>query len=131
MVAWETNQPPTAGLLNVVAQRFSATAARVGSVFLVSAASTFQRVPAIAHDAGGNFVVVWQVVFSSPAGIYGQRFSPTATKLGAPFTVALAESSVKPLTSPAIAVSGAANAFAVAWDDPKLGGFARRFKIVP
>ena len=131
VVAWETDQPPATGVLNVVAQRYSTAAARVGTVFVASAKDESQRTPAIAHDAGGNFVIVWQEVFSPTTGIYGQRFSATATKLGDPFTVALAESSIAPLTAPDVTAAGAANAFAVAWKNPKVGLLGRRFKIVP
>jgi hypothetical protein len=43
----------------------------------------------------------------------------------------LAESSIVPLTAPDVTAAGAANAFAVAWKNPKVGLMGRRFKIVP
>ncbi len=130
VVTWDTDQAPGAVPGNVVAQRYSAGATRVGPVFLASGpAGARQREPAIAHDAAGNFVIVWQNVGATSAGLYGQRYSAAGAALGAVFTVAPAESPFMPLSSPSIAAAGPANAFVVAWENPRLGLFARRFKI--
>jgi hypothetical protein len=73
----------------VFAQRFSAAGNRLGSEFRVNAyTSSHQDNPAVAMDAQGNFMVVWQSLtqecFGNPnpalclpsvsAGIYGRRF---------------------------------------------------------
>ena len=128
VIAWESNQAPVTTFGNIVAQRYNANAARVGSPFIVSATADRQRTPAIAHDAEGNFVIVWQGLGSSLSGIYGQRFSPTGAALGARFTVTEAE--FASTTVPTVAAAGAADAFAVAWRNLQTGLFARRFKIV-
>ena len=79
---------------DVFAQRFDASAARVGVEFEVSTYNTgFQGAPAVAVDGDGNFLVVWES-FSGPGrpdgddvGIFGQHFASTGETLGTEFQV--------------------------------------------
>jgi hypothetical protein len=73
----------------IFGQRFNASGVRQGSEFRVNSYTTMgQRDPAVASDANGNFVVVWDSI--SPSGtyeIFGQRFSSSGVPLGSEFQV--------------------------------------------
>ncbi len=78
------------------AQRYDATGAPVGGEFQVNTYTTGrQEAPAVAADAAGGFVVVWQSGSyygsagqdGSAAGIFGQRFDATGAPRGGEFQV--------------------------------------------
>jgi hypothetical protein len=61
----------------VFAQRFASTGAPLGPEFRVNTYTTeSQRLPAVAQDASGNFVVVWGSLTQdgSDYGVFGQRY---------------------------------------------------------
>lgn len=59
----------------------------IGSEFQINTFTTsYQRVPAVAPDGAGGFVVVWQSI-GLPDSIQGQRFAGDGTPLGGEFQV--------------------------------------------
>ncbi|MEO8504867.1 MAG: hypothetical protein ABI609_13300 [Acidobacteriota bacterium] len=128
VVAWETNQAPAASGDDILVQRFATTGKKNGPAVVVNTETVQdQRFPAITTDAGGNFVVVWKDLNVDHYGIYGQRFSAAAAKVGAEFN---ATNKLYSEERPSVAAAGAANAFVVAWEDVT-GVLGRRFKVVP
>jgi hypothetical protein len=66
-------------------QRFDSAGARLGSEFLVNSYTIGdQRMPAVATDPDGGFVVAWQSYGQdgSAEGVFAQRFDENANKLG-------------------------------------------------
>jgi hypothetical protein len=108
---------------DIYAQRYSSSGEAQGANFQVNNEDsrylmTFE--PAIAADAEGNFVVVWQHVWYYPgacgsaANIYGQRYNSSGEAQGANFRVNDGLSGSQ--SYPAIAVDGGGN-FVVVWKD--------------
>jgi len=108
---------------DIYAQRYNSSGEAQGANFQVNNEDsrylmTFE--PAIAVDAGGNFVVVWQHVWYYPgacgsaANIYGQRYNSSGEAQGANFRVNDGRSGGQ--SHPAIAVNGGGN-FVVVWKD--------------
>jgi hypothetical protein len=91
VVAWSsTNQD--FGTPGVFGQRYSSSGAPLGSEFRVNSYTTSgQTNAAVASDAAGNFVVVWQSDDQQGPGsnsrIYGQRYASTGTPLGSEFRI--------------------------------------------
>lgn len=132
VVTWETDQPPATTSTDIVARRFTTNGQPNGAAFLVSSpADGDQRTPAITTDAAGNFVILWQDRMSGHAGIYGQRFSAAAAKLGPTFSVALANGTFSPPTLGKLSTVGSGSAFVAVWRESTGIVFGRRFKIVP
>ena len=66
----------TAQAYGVFGQRYDSIGARLGPEFRVNTYTTgYQSLPAVAADAAGNFVVVWQSYQDGRNGIFGQRYS--------------------------------------------------------
>jgi hypothetical protein len=88
VVVWQSASLDGSGL-GVFGQRFSASGAPVGAEFLVNTYTTgSQYKPAIASDAAGNFVVVWDSPQDGSAdGVFGQRYASTGVPLGPEFRV--------------------------------------------
>jgi hypothetical protein len=113
-------------------QRYNASGAAQGAEFLVNSYTVdFQGNPAVASDAGGNFVVVWSSLEQdgSGFGVFGQRFDASGNRRGEEFQV-------NPVTAEsqyaAAVASDAAGNFVVAWssdteDGSDFGVFARRY----
>jgi hypothetical protein len=109
-------------------------AQRLGTEFRANTYTTnYQKLPAVAADSTGAFVVVWQSGQpgdGSSVNVFGQRYSSAAAPLGGafrldPFTVDAVSQ------SPAIASDAAGN-FMVVWstadrDGSGLGVFAQRW----
>jgi hypothetical protein len=78
---------------SVHAQRFSAAGVAQGSQFQVNDYTTnYQWLPAVAVDAEGDFVVVWQSLGASSGdtagySLHGRRYSAAGTSLGGPFQI--------------------------------------------
>jgi hypothetical protein len=93
-----------------------------GAEFRVNSYTTgYQMYPAVASDANGNFVVVWQS--SGQFGVFGQRFNASGTPLGAEFKVA-------DFGQRAAVASNPNGDFVVSWaasDGGYTGIFGRRF----
>jgi hypothetical protein len=80
------------------ARRFDSTGNPIGIEFLVNTYTSgyqipLQQGPAVAIDAGGNFVVVWTSLTTpvsqdgSAAGVFGQRFASSGSRIGGEFQV--------------------------------------------
>ncbi|HKC23548.1 MAG TPA: hypothetical protein VKF32_02345 [Thermoanaerobaculia bacterium] len=107
---------------------------RVGPEFRVNTYSTnYQKLPAVAVDGAGNFVVVWQSAHpqdGSYVSAFGQRFSSTGAPVGGEFRA-------NPFTAdyqsgaPAVASDSTGN-FVVVWqtfglDGSSYGIFGQRY----
>jgi hypothetical protein len=122
------------GSIGVFGQRFNASGLAQGGEFRVNSYTTnSQWFPAVASDAGGNFVVVWQSYGEdgSDAGVFGQRFNASGLPQGGEFQVNSYTTSSQGI--PAVA-SGANGNFVVAWqslgqDGSDLGIFGQRFSV--
>jgi hypothetical protein len=89
VVVWHS-QYQDGSNFGIVGQRYDATGARVGGEFQVNTYTTGgQRVPAVAMDAAGGFVVVWVSALQdgSSGGIFGQRYDATGARVGGEFQV--------------------------------------------
>ena len=116
----------------IFGQRFSASGLPQGSEFQVNTYATGKQYsPAVASDANGNFVVVWQGdgEDGSGNGIFGQRFSALGVPQGPEFRV----NSYTTFTQnrPAVASDSGGN-FVVVWqsdfqDASGVGVFGQRF----
>ena len=87
-----------------------------------------QRNSAVAMDASGNFVVVWES-HTTDFGIFAQRFDATGAKIGEEFIVN--QTILGDQTAPAIAMAADGN-FVVAWQDDRNNGdiYVRHFNSV-
>ncbi|MGH7898714.1 MAG: hypothetical protein ACREQQ_12225 [Candidatus Binatia bacterium] len=101
----------------IFGQRFSSSGAKLGAEFQVNTYETGDQIrPSVAVEGNGDFVVVWQRGTLPPntgglAGVFGQRFSNSGTKLGTEFQVSNATSG---RGDPAIA-SDDSGTFLVVW----------------
>ncbi|QDU23846.1 VCBS repeat-containing protein [Urbifossiella limnaea] len=123
VVVWQT-ETRTANGYDVVGRVFTQDGAGAlvpGAEFVVNEATLtgHQTAPAVASDAAGNFVVVWQSdaqdATEDLTEIYGRRFATsgtTATPLAAEFRVNTETATTQ--YSPQVAMN-AAGQFAVAW----------------
>ena len=88
VVAWQSEAATGSDTLGyaIRAQRFSATAAKVGGEFQVNTYSTDDQLyPSISSDSRGDFVVVWKSYGStgtdtSATSVQGQSFAATGSK---------------------------------------------------
>lgn len=92
VVAWESSDAQDGSGYGVYARRYDAAGNAQGGEFLVNSVTTIydQSAPAVAFDASGAFVVVWQSSLQagpSPIGpqptIYGQRYDSGARRSAA------------------------------------------------
>lgn len=90
-------------------QRFAADGTSLGSELHISGAATEDETePAVAMDAGGNFVVVW----GEYSNIFGQRVDSAGSLSGNPFQID--PTGGDPATSPRISMSLSGD-FVVVW----------------
>jgi hypothetical protein len=132
LVAWESAGQDGSGS-GVFGQRFTSAGAPSGGEFRVNTYVTSdQRFPAVAADAAGNFIVVWQSSGqegNGTSGIFGQRYASNGSSLGSEFhvnTYATADQ-----LDPAVAVDLQGN-FVVVWesdgqDGSTFGVFGQRY----
>jgi len=88
VVVWTSWQPDT--LNHVFGQRYDSAGNRSGAEFQVNTYTpSEQGYPAIASDASGNFVVVWDsdAQDGSDDGIFGQRYDSSGNRVGGEFQV--------------------------------------------
>ncbi len=74
----------------VVGQLFDSTGTKVGSEFVANTYTTdWQRIPDVAMDDAGNFVVIWESRDQDGDlyGVFGQLFDSTASPVGGEFQV--------------------------------------------
>lgn len=116
----------------VLGRLFDPSGAPLGPEFLVNTYTTStQASPAVAMNAAGAFVVVWNSLYQdgSDRGVFAQRFAPDATPVGPELAVNTYTTSFQ--RSPSVALD-AAGGFVVSWhsfgqDGDNRGIFARRF----
>jgi len=131
VVAWDSAFQD-GGFYGIYAQRFDSTGTPVGAEFRVNSYTTLvQLFPAVASDAAGNFVVVWESLGQSyNYGVFAQRYSSTGAPLGGEFRVNTYTAANK--RYPQVASDAAGN-FVVVWqsyyqDGPfDWGIYAQRF----
>ena len=129
VVVWQSYQD---GGYGVFGQRFSASGLPLGGEFQVdSYAAVAQRVPSVASDANGNFVVAWASngQDGSAFGVFGQRFNAGGLPQGAEFQVNSYTTNRQYLPVVASAANGN---FVVAWssygqDGSGYGIFGQRY----
>jgi hypothetical protein len=114
VVVWKSALQDGAGA-GIFGQRYDAAGIPQGSEFQVNTYTTDdQAAPAVAMDALGNFVVVWEGYLEDGDrwGIFGQRYDAAGARQGSEFranTYTTQSQSV-----PSVAVDGAGN-FVVVW----------------
>jgi hypothetical protein len=88
VIAWSSDQDGSSD--GIYAQRYNAAGIAQGGEFKVNTYTTnSQRLPVIAMDATGDFVVAWQSYKQDGAGdgIYAQRYDATGVAQGSEFRV--------------------------------------------
>jgi hypothetical protein len=116
----------------IFGQRYDATGTPRGGEFAVNTFTTDrQGAPAVAMDAVGNFVVVWESRFQdgSDYGVFGQRYDAAGAPQGAEFRVNTYTASIQ--YRAAVAMDPPGN-FVVVWtsdgqDGSSLGVFGQRY----
>ena len=102
----------------IFGQRFDAAGSAVGNEFQVNSyTSAEQAVTAIAADAAGRFIVVWQSLYQDGSldGVFGQRFEASGAPLGNEFRVNSVTTASQ--VRPSVAADGSGN-FVVVWQSP-------------
>jgi len=114
VVVWERHDGYPLTPLRVVGQRFDSSATPLGPEFLISDSnlSAEKKLPSVAADSAGNFVVVWLIEFLSGTFIGGQRYASSGTPLGEFGTTTF----MGP-TLPVVAADSSGN-FVVVWTEP-------------
>jgi hypothetical protein len=131
LVVWQS-EFQDASSFGIFGQRYSSAGATQGSEFQVNTYTTnFQRLPAVAADASGNFVVTWDSLTEdgSSYGIFGQRYSSTGASQGSEFQVNTYTTNSQTIS--ALAADAAGN-FVVLWgslaqDGQNFGVFGQRY----
>ncbi len=124
VVAWQTDRSPALDRSDVVAQRFTRLARKVGPTFVANVSLTGeQKRPAISHEPSGSFVLVWENDANDMRGIVGRRFAANGAPLSQDFVIAPEGSSE--LTAPAIA-HGADGRSTVVWQEGNFDLFGQR-----
>lgn len=132
VVAW-SGYNQDASMWGTVGRRFDAAGSPLGDPFQINTYATQnQWTPAVSADSSGNFVVVWASAGQdgSTWGVFGQRFSPAGSRVGAEFQVNTYTRNYQ--EDPVVALDDAGN-FVVAWqshpgqDGSYSGIFAQRF----
>lgn len=129
VVVWHSDQAPAVELTDVLAQRFSRLGRPVGATFRVNTTTAnLERNPSIAHDAKGNFVVVWQAYLDgSKVSILGRRFNPSGAALSPEFEVFAGTDNVLVPGNPDVAMIGNKGNFVVVWQNGSQSVSGRRF----
>ena len=115
------------GAETIAGQLFDASGVPIGDNFQVNSYSTAALgPPAVAADAEGNFVVVWEEGGSLREGIFGRRFDSDGNPAGGEFQVN--NPAARDASNPAIAADPEGN-FVVVWDKGSYADrvLARRF----
>ena len=90
VIVWQSQDQDGDGV-GIFAQRFDATCTPLGPQFQVNTVVTAHQIsPAVAMDAVGNFVVVWETwpeFYPCNCGIFAQRYDADGTPLGTEFQV--------------------------------------------
>src|SRR4029453_8926238 len=87
VVVWAAGGPD--GAAGIFGRRYDAAGVPVGAEFEISdPAADAQFAPAVATDASGGFVVVWQRAASFISQVVGRRFGSDGIPIGGVFSVA-------------------------------------------
>ena len=117
IVVWQgANQDGSA--YGVFGQRFATSGIPLGPEFRANTYTTAaQGFPAVASDAAGNFVIVWQSdgQDGSNRGVFGQRYASSGAPLGPEFRVNTTTTGDE--QGPAVAAEPTGN-FVVVWTSP-------------
>jgi hypothetical protein len=106
----------------IFGQRYSSAGVALGPEFRVNSYTTGEQAyPAIASDASGNFVVVWQSDEQEGGvqNVFAQRFAASGSPLGAEFRVNTNMGRLQ-VVRPNIATDSSGN-FVVVWTESGLG----------
>ena len=130
VVVWESNQD--GDVYGVFGQRFGSSGAKEGGEFQVNTFTVgYQKSPAVAADADGDFVVTWSSAGQDgeAGGIFGRRFDSSGVPQAAEFQVNSYTSAAQLYSAVDM---NAAGSFFVVWEsngqDSDSGGvFGQRF----
>ena len=119
VVVWSSYSPGEAGR-GIFGQRFADTGGPIGPEFHVNSYTTGDQLrPAMASDATGGFVVVWESgQDGSATGIFGQRYAASGTPLGPEFRVNTYTTGNQLLAS---VTAGPGGSFVAVWNSPQDG----------
>ncbi|HEX8386194.1 MAG TPA: T9SS type A sorting domain-containing protein [Rubricoccaceae bacterium] len=115
VVAWQSFTQDGSGH-GVYARRYNAAGVAQGDEFLVNTFTTGnQRLPSVAMDADGDFVVAWQSdgQDGSDSGVYAQRYNEVGVAQGGEFRVNTYTTGSQRF--PSVALDGDGD-FVVAWE---------------
>ncbi len=114
VVAW-TSYDSYYGDYYITGQRFAADGTPLGSELDVTSvtSSVWNSMPAVAQDADGDFVVVWNSDRLGTDDIFGQRFSSSGAPLGSEFQVN--SYTTNDQWNPTVAMADNGD-FVIAWD---------------
>jgi hypothetical protein len=127
VVVWNSMQPGS--LYDVLAQRYDAAGAPLGSEFRVNTYTTgVQALPAVAADPRGGFVVAWQSAGQTATGfdVFARRFDAAGTAAAPEFQVNTVVANQQYAPHLAVAPNGS---FVVVWDNYSLGGPSPRWMV--
>lgn len=137
VVVWQSEGRTTNNVIGrddsgfgIFAQRYSGFGTPVGRSFLVNTTTDRDQInPAVAQDANGRFVVVWQSRTRNGYDIFGQRYDSLGNPIGIQFQVNTFVSGDQINPDIAVAPSGK---FVVVWQDERQDGngsgiYARRY----
>lgn len=111
IVVW---QGPDADGNGIYAQRYTAEGAAIGSEFAVNSITTGEQSnAAVAMDAVGNFVVVWQGPDANGKGVYARRYDSSGAAQGGEILVNTYTNNDQDLPGVAMAALGG---FVVVWE---------------
>ena len=129
VVVWHSDQSPAVDQTDILGQRFSRLGRPVGTPFRINTTVVNQdRNPSIAHDAKGNFVVVWQAYLgSAKVSILGRRFNASAAALSPELEVFAGADNAMVPGNPDVAMIGTTGNFVVVWQDGAQSISGRRF----
>jgi hypothetical protein len=131
---WGQDEMPGSPDPGIFAQRFEADGDRIGGEFRVNTYTTYaQSNPAVARNAGGDFVVTWDSLSDGYPDVLAQRYTASGTRVGPEFRVN--SYTTYEQVAPVIAALGAPANFVVAWtsfgqDGSSAGVYAQRLSDV-
>jgi hypothetical protein len=129
VVVWHSDQPPAVEQTDIIGQRFTRLGRPAAPPFRVNTTvAKIDRSPSIAHDAKGNFVVVWQAYLDGfKVSILGRRFAASGAALTPEFEVFSGTDNGTAPANPDIAMTGTTGNFVVVWQDGPQSISGRRF----
>ena len=127
MVAWHTDTTDE-DQQGVYARRYDASGLAQGAEFKVNTyTGNSKQYPAVAADAAGHFVVVWEDRDDPDRGIFGRRYAPSGMPVGEEFLINTYMTAL--MFGPSVAADAAGH-FVAAWssvqDGSSYGVFGQR-----